>query len=133
MGDSSPSASPHQFKFELGWLLRDGFMEMVKNVWESENHGSTPMEHWQAKIRRLRQHLRGWAMNTSGVLKKEKKKILDILDSLDKKAETSILSPQEVDQKQYLKNRLAEMLREEEIKWYQRAKVKKLLKPNTSN
>ena len=56
-----------------------------------------------------------------------KKKILDKLDSLDKKAETCILSPQEVDLKQYLKTRLAEMLREEEIKWYQRAKVKELL------
>ena len=40
------------------------------------------------------------------------------MDNLDKKAETSILSPQEVDLKQYLKNRLAEMLRQEEIKWY---------------
>ena len=116
MGDSSPSASPHQFKFELGCLLRDGFMEMVKNVWESENHGSTPMEHWQAKIRRLRQHLRGWAMNTSGVLKKEKKKTLDNkLDRLDKNAETSLLSPQEVDLKQYLKNRLAEMLERKKL------------------
>ena len=45
-----------------------------------------------------------------------KKKILDKLDSLDKKAETCILSPQEVDLKQFLKTRLAEMLREEEIK-----------------
>ena len=47
--------------------------------------------------------------------------------------ETSILSPQDADLEQYMKNKLAEMLREEEIKWYQRAKVKKLLKPNTSN
>ena len=126
-GDSSTNLHQSQFKFELGWLLRDGFMDMVKEVWESENLSSTPVERWQAKIRRLRQHLRGWAKNTSGALKKEKKIILDRLDSLEKKAETSILSPQEVDLKQYLKNRLAEMLREEEIKWYQRAKVKELL------
>jgi len=44
------------------------------------------METWQTKIRRLRQHLRGWAKNTSGIQKKEKKKILDKLDSLDKKS-----------------------------------------------
>jgi len=74
----------------------------------------------------------GWAKNTSGILKKEKKKILDKLDSLDKKAETCILSPQEVDLKQYLKTRLAEMLREEEIKWYQRAKVKELLEGDSN-
>ena len=87
---------------------------MVKEAWENVDLGSTLMERWQAKIRRLRQHLWGYAKNTSGALKKEKKNFLDILDSLDKKAETSILSPQEVDQKQYLKNRLAEMLRERE-------------------
>ena len=130
--DSSSNATQYQFKFELGWLLRDGFMDMVKEVWESVDPGPTPMETWQTKIRRLRQHLRGWAKNTSGILKKEKKKILDKLDSLDKKAETCILSPQKVDLKQYLKTRLAEMLREEEIKWYQRAKVKELLEGDSN-
>ena len=54
------------------------------------------------------------------------------MDNLDKKAETSILSPQEVDLKQYLKNRLAEMLRQEEIKWYQQAKVKELLEGDSN-
>ena len=92
-GDSSSNFNQRQFKFELGWLLRDGFMDMVKEVWESENLGSTPLERWQAKIRKLRQHLRGWAKNTSGVLKKEKKKILDILDSLDKKSRNLYFIP----------------------------------------
>jgi hypothetical protein len=26
--------SKHRFKFELGWLQREGFHEMVKNVWD---------------------------------------------------------------------------------------------------
>jgi hypothetical protein len=25
--------SPHKFKFELGWLQQDGFLDMVKKVW----------------------------------------------------------------------------------------------------
>jgi hypothetical protein len=37
------------------------------------------------KIRRLRQHLRGWAKHMNEVNKKEKKELLDKLDSLDKK------------------------------------------------
>jgi hypothetical protein len=49
------------------------------------------------------------------------------LDVLDKKAEVSVLSAQELDLKQYLQSRLAELLREEEVKWYQRAKTKGLL------
>ena len=41
--------------------------------------------------------------------------------------ETSILSPQDADLEQYMKNKLAEMLREEELKWYLRARVNELL------
>jgi hypothetical protein len=49
---------------------------------------------------------------------------LNTLDQLDKKAEDSPLNADELDLKNYLNNRLAHMLREEEIKWYQCAKVK---------
>jgi len=43
--DSSSNATQYQFKFELGWLLHDGFMDMAKEVWESVDPGPTPMEH----------------------------------------------------------------------------------------
>jgi hypothetical protein len=50
----------------------------------------------------LRQHLRGWAKNVSGANKKEKKDLLDTIDSLDKKAEVTLLTPPEVELKQRL-------------------------------
>ena len=121
------SAYQPQFKFELGWLLRDGFCEMVRDVWNSTLVDGSPIERWQAKIRRLRQYLRGWAKSVSGAYKKEKIAILNKLDELDKKAEITALSEGELDLKHVLNERLAELLREEEIKWYQRAKVKHLL------
>ncbi|KAJ1267831.1 hypothetical protein BS78_07G088000 [Paspalum vaginatum] len=63
-GDSTP---PHSdFKFELGWLLREGFFDMVKDVWSSTDVRSSPLDRWQAKIRKLRQYLRGWAKNIGG-------------------------------------------------------------------
>jgi len=43
------------------------------------------------------------------------------------KAEIVCLSDQEINLKQYLKERLVTLLREEELKWYERAKVKSLL------
>ena len=131
-GVASSDSNQPTFKFELGWLLRDGFMDMVKKVWSEEDIGSTPMEKWQAKIRRLRQFLRRWAKNVSGANKKEKKDILDALDVLDKKAEHSFLSTREIDVKQCLKNRIAQLLREEEIKCYQRAKTKDLLEGDSN-
>jgi hypothetical protein len=52
---------------------------------------------------------------------------LDKLDSLDKKVETSLLSSQELDVKHCLSLQLSQLLREEEIKWYQRSKANHLL------
>jgi hypothetical protein len=60
---------------------------MVKDIWEHTVEGQTLMEKWQGNIRRLRQYLRGWAKITSDQYKKEKKEILNTLDSLDKKEE----------------------------------------------
>lgn len=125
-GGASAAYQP-QFKFELGWLRRDGFSDIVKEVWQGVSIEGTPLERWQRKIRRLRQFLRGWAKNITGAYKKEKKELLDKLDTLDKKAEHTILNEFELNVKHVLNDRLAELLREEEIKWYQRAKVKHLL------
>jgi hypothetical protein len=100
---------------------------MVVDIWRSECQGSTAFERWQNKIRNLRQYLMGWAKHTAGIYKKEKKKLNSLLDQLDKKAETSILSNNEINMKHYLNERLATLLREEEIKWYERSKIQNLL------
>jgi hypothetical protein len=60
-------------------------------------------------------------------IRKKKKEIRNTLDGLDKKAEHTPMHAEEINIKQCLNNRLAQLLREEEIKWYQRAKVKDLL------
>jgi hypothetical protein len=70
--NNSASTYQPQFKFELGWLLRDRFCEMVLEVWQNTLVSSSPIERWQMKIRRLCHHLRGWAKHESGVYKKEK-------------------------------------------------------------
>ena len=70
------------------------------------NDGHTPLEKWQAKLRRLLQYLRGWAKNVCGAYKKEKKALLEKLDELDKKAETMLLTSQEVNLKHVLNERL---------------------------
>jgi len=89
--------------------------------------GHTPLERWQNRIRRLRQHLRGWAKHSAGTYRKEKKKLLALLEKLDNKADITSLSDLEVNFKHYLNGRLVLLLREEEIKWYERAKMKTLL------
>jgi len=60
-------------------------------------------------------------------IKKEKQRLISLLEAIDKKAESNSLSDNEIHMKHYLKERLVHLLREEEIKWYKRAKVKTLL------
>jgi hypothetical protein len=43
-GEPSHIATSPMFKFELGWLLRDGFMDMVRDIWMNTTVGCTPME-----------------------------------------------------------------------------------------
>jgi hypothetical protein len=52
---------------------------------------------------------------------------MNALDGLDKKTEKTMLTPNEIALKHYLNERLTHMLREEELKWYQKSKVKELL------
>ena len=71
------SDNPHSLKFEMGWLLRDGFFVILRDdVWSEVTNVHTPLGCWQAKIRRLRQYLRGsdGLKNISG---KEKKRLLN--------------------------------------------------------
>ncbi|XP_062188905.1 uncharacterized protein LOC133892218 [Phragmites australis] len=53
--------------------------------------------------------------------------LLDTADELDKKVELQTLSSREINLKNFYKERLALLLREEELKWYQRANTTKLL------
>jgi hypothetical protein len=76
------------------------------------------------KIQHLRKFLRGWARNASGDYKKEKERLLNIIDSLDIKAEISPLSECERKEKKEADERIAFLRRNEESKWAQRAKVK---------
>jgi hypothetical protein len=77
----------HRFKFELGWLQRDGFHDMVKSVWDRPVTMLSPIQRWNYKIRALRSDLSGWARHVTGVLKKEKLRLSSIIDDLEALAE----------------------------------------------
>jgi hypothetical protein len=81
-----------RFSFELAWLEQEGFYELIAHEWAAGPIGKTPIHTWQNKIRHLRRFLRGWAKNLSGKYKREKERLLGIIDNLDIKAETVPLS-----------------------------------------
>jgi hypothetical protein len=57
---------------------------------------------------------------------------MDKLKQLDKKAEITMLLPHEIGIKHCLNVRLIQLLREEEIRWYQRSKSNKLLQGDSN-
>jgi hypothetical protein len=101
---------------------------MVSNEWNTISQGNTPMEVWQNKIRHLHDFLRGWARNHSSVYKKEKQRLLDIIDVLDIKDKSTPLTSTETEALHLANDNLAKLHRDEESKWAQRAKVKHIQK-----
>jgi hypothetical protein len=71
-GESAHIGNKNNLSFELFWMRRDGFFEMVRDEWISVHSGNSPVEIWQHKVRHLRQFLRGWAKNLIDVYRKEK-------------------------------------------------------------
>jgi hypothetical protein len=69
----------------------------------------------------------------NGAYKKEKQELMRKATELDNKAETQLLSQQEWDLKQSISSRIAQLLREEAIRWFQRAKTTKILKGDSKH
>jgi hypothetical protein len=59
--------------------------------------------------------LRGWARNVNGNFRKEKEELFRLARELDIKAKSQIMSQQELDLKQSVKERIAQLLREKKL------------------
>jgi hypothetical protein len=49
-GETNTRGSEPLFKFECGWLLRDGFIDMIREIWCNYTGAGTRIERWQGKI-----------------------------------------------------------------------------------
>jgi mannosylglycoprotein endo-beta-mannosidase len=105
---------------------------MVKKVWDRPVTAMSPIQRWNYKIRALRSHLCGWARHVTGVLKKEKLRLSSIIDGLEALAEVGPLSAQEIELKNQSNAKIASLLREEELKWYQRSKSQFILEGDSN-
>jgi phage gp29-like protein len=64
----------------------------------------------------------GWGRYTTGLLKKEKQRLSSIVDDIEAFAEVRPLTAQEIELKNQSNTDISKLLREEELKWYQRSK-----------
>lgn len=64
--------------------------------------------------------LKGWNKNVEGSYRKLKKDLMNQIDMLDKECETNGLDIAKSEYKIHLENQLNRILKEEEIKWFQK-------------
>jgi hypothetical protein len=43
-GEQTNAHTQPMFKFELGWLLHEGFIDMIRDIWSNTTTSHTPME-----------------------------------------------------------------------------------------
>jgi exonuclease III len=116
-----------KFKLELCWLSCEEFNKKVVEIWNGPTKGRNSVQRWNSKMSALRRCLRGWATNYSGQYKQKKADIQGTIIDLDVAAEVRDLSEVEQNLLAESKDQLAKLLREEEIRFYQRAKTKDIL------
>ena len=126
-GEATHLGNKNSFSFEMAWFEREGFFDLVAREWAKDSGGKTALQRWQDKIRHLRSFLRGWTKHLSGIYKVEKERLLSLIQSLDVKAETTVLPAAELHAKLDAEMRLKELLREEELKWALQAKVQRVV------
>ena len=69
----------------------------------------------------------GWARHHHGVYKAQKENLQSIVMNPDTQAENRTLTDEERNQLEFARDDLIKLLREEELKYYQRAKVTDVL------
>ena len=126
-GDSSFMGNSKQFKMELSWLSHEDFRERVAEIWNKPVNGQNAVQRWNRKMVALRKHLRGWAKHQHGDYKIQKRNLQETVTSLDTLAEARVLTDDERTQLEVARDGLIKLLREEELKFYQRAKVTDVL------
>jgi hypothetical protein len=67
------SAPKKDFRYELCWIKRRDFKQIVKCNWNIPVRNNNSLEIWKQKVKRLKNKLKGWNMNIEGGYKKAKK------------------------------------------------------------
>jgi hypothetical protein len=126
-GDAAFTGNSQQFRMELSWLTHDDFYSRFVDIWHKPVRGRNSMQRWNKKMSVLRSRLRGWAAHNVGVYKQQKGNLISTIDKLDVKAKSRDLTVHGRVELSQAWDQLARLLREEEIKYYQRANVADVL------
>lgn len=94
----------------------------MNKIWNTDCVFEDAIEIWQFKIRLLRKKIKGWAININADIKKQKNELLKEIDSLDRRYESGLLSPDDKEKMDRIVGELEKIWSMEEIKARQRSR-----------
>lgn len=100
---------------------------MVIKFWNKGVTGRFFLDKWQNRARNVRRNLRGWNLKFTAQNKKDSKMLPKGIEKIDRESEHVSLTANNYMLRQYLEERLHRIIKEEEVKWVQRAKENDLL------
>lgn len=115
------------FRLEKWWFLREDFKPLIEKVWNESTKGSSAIEIWQEKIRKLRKVTRGRSRIVEAELRKVKGELMSEFDALDIKSETSELSEDEQNRFKQICAEIQNLWLKDEVKAKQRSRDRDIM------
>jgi len=105
------------------WLKADGFVERVKQWWNSYSFEGTPSNILACKLKALKQDLKIWNEEVFGSVERNKRKLFDELQVLDSIESSRALVEEENLKKTEIVNEIERISLLEEVSWRQKSTV----------
>jgi hypothetical protein len=111
------------FKFENMWLKADGFMGLVKQLWDSYSFHGTPSFVLACKLKALKQNLKTWNAEVFGNVERNKRKLFEELQAFDTIEGSRALVEGDLLKKSEIVIELERCFLLEEVSWRQKSRV----------
>jgi hypothetical protein len=107
-----------RFEFELSLLIKGDIKDGIRKIWEESAGSRIAIKEWNWRLENTRKQLKGWARNAHAPYRKEKRRLSDLLEYLDLKAEVNGLSFEVRDFLLATKKKFNELVKEDTIKFF---------------
>ncbi|KAK2451297.1 hypothetical protein QL285_010365 [Trifolium repens] len=112
--------APRQFRFESAWLLESSYNEMIVASWKHDQ--SVPNN-----LLKVQNEVKKWRFDTFDQVLHKKKSIMARIDGIQRSIQNGSSARGNWKLERKLQNELREILKKEEMMWFQRSRAKWLI------